>query len=421
MRILVTGKIGSGKSTYAKALAESLADLGYVLVDADLITRDMMSDPACQEAAIRIAGSTERSAIAAATFADPQKLREWEQASLPAWTRLLRERIAAPRAVIDFPLALESQIGLPCADLLVGVTASDPARKARACSRLGWDSARFDTVDALQISSRAKMSFCDMFAPNDQSAEDLAGLALSLARSIRALEDIQAESLSLVGPLAWRAIVRAYCEPHRRYHGGTHLKALFDAIDPALRSDPACMLAILYHDFVYDAGPGYLRNEELSCQALSRHARDFFPSLLAIPDGGPGSFGAVALACAMIDATKGHSASDPWITQHPERLSRAQAFLDADLSILGGASDEEFWAYDEAIAQEFADIPRAQYHLARADAMEAFCSPERGPLYQTALRSNWEARARRRISELVDRHRALGSDQANILATTRKE
>lgn len=409
MRIVVTGKIGSGKSTYARALLESLSDLGYVLVDADMITRDMMSDPECQAAALRIAGSVERPAIAAATFSDPEKLYDWETATLPAWTRLLQERISAPNAIIDFPLALESQIGMPCADLLVGVTAPDADRKIRACTRLGWEEKRFEFVDALQISSRTKMSFCDIFATNDRGAEDIVALARNLARSVRAFDAIAAECLPLVGPLAWRGIVRAHCEPHRHYHGGAHLKALFDAIDPSLRSDPACMLAILYHDFCYDAGASYARNEELSCQALSRHARDFFPQHLSIPTGSPSAFGAVALASAMIDATKGHAIADPWIRLHPERLARTQAFLDADLSILGGSSDEAFWAYDKAIGQEFAHVPRPQYHALRAEAMESFADPKRGQLYQTALRAPWEQVARERLSILVAKHRALAS------------
>jgi dephospho-CoA kinase/predicted metal-dependent HD superfamily phosphohydrolase len=409
MLIFVTGKIGSGKSTCSQALARALKPQGYVLVDADEIARGLSDTAQWREAAMRLAGSAERQTVSQACLADPAKRRALELASMSIWReRMERALEGKTRAVVDFPLALESQFLLPRADLVVGVDAGFEVRKARALARLGWNPERFDHVDGAQIGARAKMSFCDVELLNEGPAQALVEASERLARSVGALDDIQSLCEPVVGPMGWRSVVRAHCQPWRHYHGGAHLKALFDALDPELRDDPACVLAIAHHDFVYETGAHYGDNEAQSCKALSRSARDFFPQWLQLPmDEDPGAFGVVALACAMIDCTKGHAIKDPWILSAPERLRRAQAFLDADLAILGASSDEAFWRYDEDIGLEFAHAPRPGYHRLRAQAMAAFSDPERGSIYFTERAKAWEPKARARLAALAIKHERL--------------
>lgn len=414
MRILITGKIGSGKSSASSALIHALAPHGYALIDADQIAKSCAATPEYQECALRLFGTLDREAISKGCFANPSALRELEAASLPAWRRMMDDGLAPAKAIIDFPLAVETQFALPKADLIIGIDAPAELRKARATARLGWNTERFDSADALQMGSCSKMSMCDLSFFNDAEPRKIEVLCERLAPQILALDAIHDRVISLIGPLAFKSVARAHCQPHRAYHGATHLSALFKAIDliaPEYSNDPAIALAILYHDFHYDTGSGYAQNESLSCQALSRDAQAFFPSFLAMPNlESEAGIPTVSLACAMIDATKAHRIIDPWISTHHGRLARTQAFLDADLSILGASSDEAFWAYDEAIGFEFAHVPRPQYHELRAQAMSAFSDPSRGPLYLTPKARAWEGIARARLALLATHHQDLAQE-----------
>ena len=416
MIIVVTGKIGSGKSTCSQTLAQALAPRGYLLVDADDIAKGLRHAQPWREAARSIFGSEDPSQVSRGCFLDPAKRSAFEQACMPHWKAAIDHALAqGPNLIVDFPLALESQFALAQADLIVGVDASRETRKARAMARLGWEPERFDGADGAQVGARAKMSFCDIELANDGPAHELRDSAERLARSVGALDDIRPLAEPIVGRLGWRSVARAHCQPWRHYHDGTHLKALFDAIDPAFASDPACVMAILHHDVVYDVGAGYARNEAESCKALSRAARDFFPQWLDLPESDAG-FGALALAGAMIDSTKGHRIDDPWLLACPRRLARAQAFLDADLAILGRSSDEEFWAYDEQIGREFGAVAPEIYHQARAQAMASFA--ERGALFLTERARPWERLAKARLSQLIDKHQRI---HAGLVGATQEK
>lgn len=416
MRIGVTGKIGAGKSSLSQALATALAPEGYALLDVDALTALVHLDPAFQATAQALFGSLDRGSMSRACFADPAKLAALERASLPIWAALLRSGLLAPNLIVDFPLLLETQLGAPSIDLAIGVSAPDAKRQARACSRLGWEPERFAAVDALQMGQRSKMSFCDIEAANDGTPRQLELLSSQIAAGVRDLDHIKPRVEPLVGPAAWRMVARAHMQPHRRYHGPAHLRSLFASLDliaPQLSGDASCALAIAYHDFVYDTGSAYHDNERLSARALSGHARDLFPHLLALPDPASG-LGPVALACAMVDSTHGHRILDPWLLASPARMERAQAFLDADLAILGSGTDAQFWAYDDGIGQEFASVPRPAYHGLRAQAMASFANPlERPALYLTPAAQAWEPAARRRLAELVDKHQRLATPGAN--------
>ena len=416
MRIGVTGKIGSGKSSLSHALAAELAPHGYALFDVDALTGKLHQDPAFQQQALAIFGTLDRQSISRSCFSDPVMRVALERASLPGWAAMLRDGLAAPNLIVDFPLLMETQLAFPSIDLAIGVSAPDAMRQERACARLGWEPGRFAAVDALQVGQRAKMSFCDIEAPNGGNPRELAQLASRIARGALDMDHIKDRIEPLVGAGAWRLVARAHMQTHRRYHGPAHLRSLFAALDhiaPDLSDDASCALAICYHDFVYETGSAYGDNELLSARSLSSHARDLFPHLLELDKDGAG-FGTVALACAMVDATKGHRILDPWILGSPERLERARAVLDADLSVLGSGSESQFWDYDEGIGEEFSSVPRPAYHGLRAQAMSAFADTLARPdLYLTTRAKAWEPTARRRLAELVDKHQRLAMPGAN--------
>lgn len=119
MRLIgLTGGIATGKSTVARLLAAR----GAVIVDADLLAREVVEpgSPALAEIAagfgdsvLTAEGALDRAALGAVVFADPAERRRLEAITHPRIAALMGERIAAglastaPLVVADIPLLFE--------------------------------------------------------------------------------------------------------------------------------------------------------------------------------------------------------------------------------------------------------------------------------------------------------------------------
>ena len=132
MRLIgLTGGIATGKSTVARLLAAR----GAVIVDADVLAREVVEpgSPALAEIAAGFGdsvltpdGALDRAALGAVVFADPAERRRLEAITHPRIAALMGERIAAglaseaPLVVADIPLLFEGdRVGLVEGVLLV--------------------------------------------------------------------------------------------------------------------------------------------------------------------------------------------------------------------------------------------------------------------------------------------------------------
>jgi len=119
----LTGGIGSGKSTVARRLAE----LGLVVVDADVVAREVVEpgQPALADIAarfgehlIRADGGLDRQGLADVVFVDDEARRDLDRIMHPRIAARIAERIAGldaswegpgPKmAVVDHPLLIET-------------------------------------------------------------------------------------------------------------------------------------------------------------------------------------------------------------------------------------------------------------------------------------------------------------------------
>ncbi len=136
MVIGLTGGIGCGKSTAAACFAE----LGFVVIDADRLARQVLESHVCVShlrerwgaACLDSRGVPDRKWIAAKVFADADERAFLESITHPEVARLRREATADPSRdyVVEIPLLFEKDLA-PGLDTVVVVACSDEVRRAR--------------------------------------------------------------------------------------------------------------------------------------------------------------------------------------------------------------------------------------------------------------------------------------------------
>jgi dephospho-CoA kinase len=195
LRVGLTGGIGSGKST----LGAMLAQHGAVVIDADLLAREVVAPGTDGHAAVVDAfgsavvtadGSLDRAALADRVFADPAARRELEAIIHP----LVRARAeaqeasAGPDAVVvhDIPLLVEAA-GAERFDVVVVVDVSPQ----EAISRLSAGEREMTEQQVRQrMSAQAdraeRLAAADVVIDNTGSRADLQARADELWRELQA-------------------------------------------------------------------------------------------------------------------------------------------------------------------------------------------------------------------------------------------
>ncbi|WP_104043542.1 DUF4031 domain-containing protein [Arthrobacter sp. ZGTC412] len=168
-----------------------------------------------------------------------------------------------------------------------------------------------------------------------------------------------------------------WSEPHRRYHGCTHLLSVLEALD--LLTDPAdpprsVLLAAWFHDAVYRGVAG--QDEEES----ARLAEDRLQHA-GLPDA------EVAEVARLVRLTSDH---------RPEPGDDDGALLcDADLSVLGGEPDE-YARYVADVRQDYAHIGDADFAAGRTAVVRRLL--ELDPLFHSGrARELWLDAAHRNL------------------------
>lgn len=182
---------------------------------------------------------------------------------------------------------------------------------------------------------------------------------------------------------ASESLTPLYQQPHRAYHGITHIKALLNLQQThrhLIHDQLAVTLAIWFHDAIYDS---------------TRHDNEEQSALLAeqaLPSWGcPADL--TASVARKVRATQQHL----WTDSDPDTA----VFLDFDLGILA-APEAAYQRYADQVAQEYAWVPPQAYRLGRAKVLSAFL--DRPVLYFTpSLRDKWEATARANLSNELAR------------------
>src|SRR5215207_2896489 len=181
LRVGLTGGIGSGKSTAARRFAER----GAVLVDSDVLARDVVAPGTTGLAEIVATfgtgvlapdGSLERPALAAVVFGDPEARARLNAIVHPRVRERTEELVAAASGdaivVQDVPLLVET--GSPAAFALVVVVDADPeVRVRRLVDARGMAEADARARIAAQASDDARRAAADVVLDNGGPPERL--------------------------------------------------------------------------------------------------------------------------------------------------------------------------------------------------------------------------------------------------------
>jgi dephospho-CoA kinase len=193
----LTGGIASGKSVVAKRLAER----GAVVVDADVLAREVVEPGTPALAAIAdhfgpgvIAddGSLDRPALGAVIFSDPAERLALNAITHPAVWKRARELFAAaerddPDAVVvyDVPLLVEAAGDRPIRfDLVVVVNASAQTRMKRLVELRGLSEEEAARRLSSQASDAERLAIADEVIESDGTFEETLAQADDLYRRI---------------------------------------------------------------------------------------------------------------------------------------------------------------------------------------------------------------------------------------------
>ena len=158
----LTGSIAMGKSTVAAMLAE----LGTPVFDADVAVRTFYSEAGAARVedlfpGVVADGLVDRERLSRIVLEDPAALARLENLVHPAVAAARASFVArAARegrriAIVDVPLLLETG-GEATVDLVLVVSASRAAQRARALARQGMTEAKLDAILARQTSDSEK-------------------------------------------------------------------------------------------------------------------------------------------------------------------------------------------------------------------------------------------------------------------------
>ncbi len=169
--------------------------------------------------------------------------------------------------------------------------------------------------------------------------------------------------LSMVPAKAVEELRKRYAQRGRHYHTWQHIVNLFDTlqlVDERVACLPAVVLAVLWHDAVYDARRR--DNEVRSAQLLRRMTTKLEPYW-------------VERAETMILATQRHL-----LPEGDEVTEDDGYFLDMDLAILA-SKPEAYDTYVQQVRREYKHVPEPDWCAGRAAVLRGFL--ERPELYHT--------------------------------------
>jgi len=162
MRIVVTGGIGTGKSTVCRALQQRMP--GYTLVSADDMVRNLYANSAAFRAELVTRfGTTDRKVISGMVFADDARRADLVALSWVYLAPEVESLFCRDGIIFEFPLFFEHPhwVGRPDAVVVLGCDAQ--TQRQRVLARDGITEAALARILAAQLPLEEKVRQADIY------------------------------------------------------------------------------------------------------------------------------------------------------------------------------------------------------------------------------------------------------------------
>lgn len=408
MNIIITGNIGTGKSTVAKQMAKYFPF--HKLESVDEMVHEMYFDKNFRSFLRHRFGTTVRSEVSDIVFASQSKRQELEKASMEYLNERISAALSKDNVILEFPLFYEMTGNVRYAGMygrVVAVTCSQETQIKRVKARDNFSDEKINRIMASQHSNELKAAMSDHVIVNE--FDNLIALDSNVRHVALALKcQILEERAHSFFPAAniWDLIKHAYTEPHRHYHTLEHLAFMFDQFDQHkknIKHQFEVELAIWFHDFVYNTDmPDYGSNERNSVKAmfdhLTHYADDWF-GISKLDDDGISVMNRMILAAEFILSTKGHVVKAPSVMADDQARNSNEYFLDIDLGILG-TDTSTCDVFDDKIRKEFIQHSEDDFKRGRIQAMNEF--EKRPQVFLTNyFHDKYELQARENLKDII--------------------
>jgi len=177
----------------------------------------------------------------------------------------------------------------------------------------------------------------------------------------------------------FQKIVDRYSEAGRHYHNLEHVRRLLILCDEMGIEDTEIILAVFYHDVIYN--PGFGDNEEKSAD-FARGSLERI-GMNAVRTG---------KICDMVMATRDHLSGEYDPATH--------LFLDLDMSILG-AGRQDYEQYTADVRRELSWVPDVVFRRNRRKFLEKLLKTEH--IFRSRIfRNRFEERARENVARELE-------------------
>ncbi len=194
----ITGSIGSGKSS----VAQILEDLGAIIIDADVLARELVvpNSPTLKAIVARFgsevlttSGSLDRKALGDLVFRDASLRLALEEIMHPPIQALFQLKLqvlssnpTTQQALVFYivPLYFESRYSFPHFEKVIVVSAPESEMLSRICARDVCAPAHAQLRMATQLPQPEKILRADLVIPNDGTLEQLRHEVTKLYRAL---------------------------------------------------------------------------------------------------------------------------------------------------------------------------------------------------------------------------------------------
>lgn len=404
MKIIITGNIGSGKSSFVRLLKEKMDEEGVEVefVDVDDLVSELYDLEEFNDVLYDTFGFNSKEEIAALVFGEngAEQLLKLQSLVEPYVDRLILAALTSNRhIVLEIPYCQQMIVNNPRGLMggvrdqfrLVNVMVSDPnVRFSRVQERAkithpSWTDEMIKNIMSTQLDDYIMNALSDDIVYNDEPEEDLkvqvteyfetamsSNIFAFVPRTDVYIDYGVGDNHNTINRNIFRLVSWAYKNPSRTYHNINHIDDMFESLERSnykFKRHPALLLAILFHDYVYD--PLSDSNEQDSIVAMRSMVEILNPEFMS------NGKRIVDLAVNMIQMSKHHTLrSDDYdrftgisLDQNFDFIEMVRVFMDLDLLWFSEGFERVVIPNDFNIREEYSAVSDNMFNEGRLEIL----------------------------------------------------